>query len=204
MTSLHIAQRSAALRAMFGDALLAGDALTSGGETPIPGVVVRPLTVNRDPRGTLTELLREDWADVFGDDLPFAQAYASVTVPGTARDEDRWHLHRRQTDRFVCLAGRLVVAVADARPESPARGKLLLIDLTAGPDAPAPAVVTIPPGTLHGLVALGETPATLLNFPTRRYDASDEERVAFADAGITVANGTPFSWDLVRGAIGLR
>ncbi len=201
MTSLRTAQRWASLRAVFGDALLAGDALAGGAEPPIPGVVVRPLTVNRDPRGTLTELLRADWAGVFGDDLPFAQLYASVTVPGIARDEDRWHLHRHQTDRFVCLAGRLVVAIADARPDSPAPGKLLLVELAAAADAPAPALVTIPPGTLHGLVALGDTPATLLNLPTRLYDPADEERVAFAEAGIALANGEPFSWDAVRSAL---
>jgi len=202
MTSLRSAQHGAARRALVGDALLAGEALTSGAATPIPGVVVRPLTVNRDPRGTLTELLRADWTEVFGDQLPFAQVYASVTAPGVARDEERWHLHRRQIDRFVCLAGRLVVAVADARADSPARGTLLLIDLAAAGDAPAPAMVTIPPGTLHGLVALGDRPATLLNFPTRLYDATDEERVPLADAGIALANGEPFTWDAVRRALG--
>ncbi len=202
MTSLRGTQRRAALRAAFGDALLTGDALASGEETPIPGVVVRPLAVNRDPRGTLTELLRADWAGVFGEELPFAQVYASVTAPGVARDEDRWHLHRRQTDRFVCLAGRLVVAVADARPESAARGKLLLVELAASGDAPAPAMVTIPPGTLHGIVALGDAPAMLLNFPTRLYDASDEERVDFVETGIALPGGAPFSWDAVRTALG--
>ena len=202
MTSLRTGTRGAALRAILGDTLIAGDAAAAGAETALPGVVVRPLSVNRDPRGTLTELLRADWAGVFGDELPFAQVYASVTASGVARDEDRWHLHRRQTDRFVCLAGRMVVAIADARDDSPTLGQLLLVELVAGEDAPAPAMVAIPPGTLHGIVALGDAPAMLLNFPTRLYDASDEERVPFADAGIAVANGEPFSWDIVRGVLG--
>ena len=202
MTSLQSVQQLAARRAVFGDSLVAGDSLGSGSEPPIPGVAIRPLTVNRDPRGTLTELLRADWPDVFGEGLPFAQVYASVTLPGVARDEDRWHLHRRQTDRFVCVAGRIVVAIADARADSPACGSLLLVDLAAAADAPAPAMVTIPPGTLHGLIALGDAPATLLNFPTRLYDASDEERVPFAEAGVTMGNGTAFSWDGVRVALG--
>ena len=202
MSAPRTPRHRAAASAVFGDALLAVDAVAAEAETSIPGVLVRPLAVNRDPRGTLTELLRADWVGVFGDDLPFAQVYASVTAPGIARDEDRWHLHRRQTDRFVCLAGRMAVAIADARDDSPSLGRLLLVELVAGEDAPAPAMVAIPPGTLHGIVALGDAPAMLLNFPTRLYDASDEERVPFADAGIAVANGDLFSWDIVRAALG--
>ena len=164
----------------------------------IDGVVLRDLRVNRDPRGTLTELLRVDWPDLYGDDLPFAQAYLSVTAPGVARDEDRWHVHQRQTDRFFCVSGRIIVPIADARPDWPSRGRLMLVELAAGPDHPAPLVVTIPPGTLHGLVAVGTTAATLMNFPTRLYDPDDEGRLPFAEAKVTLADGRPFSYDLLR------
>jgi dTDP-4-dehydrorhamnose 3,5-epimerase-like enzyme len=164
----------------------------------LPGVTIRDLTINRDPRGTLTELLRADWPDVFGDALPFAQAYTSTTAPGVARDEDQWHVHRQQTDRFYCLAGRMVVAIADPRPESPMRGQMMLVELAASPDAPSPLVVTIPPGTLHGFVVTSDTPAMLANFPNRLYDPSDEGRVPFSAAGVVLADGTPFAYELVR------
>jgi dTDP-4-dehydrorhamnose 3,5-epimerase-like enzyme len=164
----------------------------------IDGVVIRDLRVNRDLRGTLTELLRRDWPDVYGDELPFAQAYASTTKPGVARDEDRWHVHHHQTDRFYCLSGQLVVAIADPRPESPTRERLVLVELTASADAPAPLVVTIPPGTLHGFVVTGTTPATLVNFPSRLYDPADEGRVPFAEARVVLPDGIPFAYDLVR------
>lgn len=170
---------------------------------PIAGVTLRPLQINRDPRGTLTELLRSDWPVVFGAEMPFAQAYASVTQPGVARDDGRWHVHRLQTDRFVCLAGRIVVPIADGRPDSPTRGRLLLVELGAGDDAPAPLMVTVPPGALHGLIATSATPAMLLNFPTRLYDASDEGRIAFDEAGIEVAPGLPFNYDLLRAYYGV-
>lgn len=168
---------------------------------PIAGVRLRRLATHRDGRGTLTELLREDWPDLFGAGLPFAQAYASVTLPGVARDEGLWHLHRRQTDRFVCLAGRIVVPIADARAGSPTFGRLVLVDLAAAGDAPAPLAVAIPPGALHGLVALGPGPAALLNFPTRRYDPGDEERVPIAGSGVAFAPGHPFSYAAVRDAL---
>jgi dTDP-4-dehydrorhamnose 3,5-epimerase len=164
----------------------------------VAGVKLRALRVNRDPRGTLTELLRADWADVFGEELPFAQAYTSTTGSGVARDEDRWHVHRHQTDRFYCVAGRIVVAIADPRPDSPTRGHLMLVELEAASDAPAPLIVTIPPGTLHGFVVTSPTPATLLNFPSRLYDPGDEGRVPFAEARVVLPEGTPFTYDAVR------
>lgn len=175
--------------------LLVRDAAGSG---RIDGVVVRGLRVNRDPRGTLTELLRADWPDLFGEAMPFAQVYTSTTAPGVARDEDRWHVHRLQTDRFYCLAGRIAVAIADARPASATRGRLVVVELAAGDDAPAPLVVTIPPGTLHGFVVTSRQPATLLNFPTRLYDPSDEGRIPFAEAGVALPDGDPFSYHAVR------
>ena len=175
--------------------LLVRDA--SGGGR-IAGVTVRDLRVNRDPRGTLTELLRADWPDVFGPDMPFAQVYTSTTGPGVARDEDKWHVHRRQTDRFYCVAGRIVVAIADVRADSPTNGTVMLIELAASADAPAPLLATIPPGTLHGFVVTSPGPATLLNFPNRLYDPADEGRTPFAEAGVTLPDGTPFSYERVR------
>ena len=164
----------------------------------IAGVTLRGLRVNRDPRGTLTELLRADWPDVFGEAMPVAQVYTSTTAAGVARDEQQWHVHQHQTDRFYCVAGRIVVAIADPRPDSPTLGAVMLVELGAEVDAPAPLVVTIPPGTLHGFVVTSPGPATLLNFPNRLYDASDEGRIPFAVAGIALPDGTPFSYDLVR------
>lgn len=169
--------------------------VTSGGsEAAIHDVVVRDLITHRDPRGTLTELLRADWPDVFGDAMPFAQVYTSTTSPGVARDIDRWHVHQRQTDRFYCVAGRIVVAIADVRPDSPSNGKLMLVELSAVDDGPAPLMVTIPPRTLHGFVVTSETPATLLNFPNQIYDPEDEGRTHFDDAGVTFPNGEPFDY----------
>lgn len=171
---------------------------------PMPGVRLRALTVNRDPRGTLTELLRADWPDVYGTDSPFAQTYVSVTVPGIARDELQWHVHQHQTDRFVVLSGSIAVAIADARPDSPTQGVLAIVLLTAAPDAPAPFLLTVPPGTLHGLLAVGDQPAVLQNFPTRLWDASDEGRVAILGSGVKFPGGEAFSWESVRQALTVR
>ncbi len=170
---------------------------SADGSSQIDGAVLRGLTTHRDPRGTLTELLRADWDGVYGNDMPFAQVYTSTTAPGVARDVDRWHVHQHQTDRFYCVRGRIVVAIADPREESPTCGNLMLVELAASDDAPAPLLVTIPPRTLHGFVVTSAAPATLLNFPNRLYDPDDEGREPFDEAGVTFADGTPFDYGLV-------
>lgn len=170
----------------------------SGDRAPtILDVTIRDLRTHRDPRGTLTELLRADWTDVFSESMPFAQVYTSTTAPGVARDADTWHVHQNQTDRFYCVAGRIVVAIADVRPDSLSRGKLMLVELGAQEDAPAPLMVTIPSQTLHGFVVTSEQPATLLNFPTQLYDPEDEGRMPFGEAGITFPDGSPFNYAAV-------
>jgi dTDP-4-dehydrorhamnose 3,5-epimerase len=170
---------------------------SGGGLSAIHDVTVRGLTTHRDPRGTLTELLRADWTDVFGEDMPFAQVYTSTTQAGVARDIDKWHVHQHQTDRFYCVAGRIVVAIADPRDDSPSRGSLMLVELAAAEDGPAPLMVTIPPRTLHGFVVTSEQPATLLNFPNRIYDPEDEGRLPFAEANVTFPNGDAFDYRAV-------
>ncbi len=172
--------------------------VTAPGGTPaIHDVVVHALKTNRDPRGTLTELLRADWPDVYGDDMPFQQVYTSTTAPGVARDIDRWHVHQHQTDRFYCMAGRIVVAIADPRESSSSQGRVMLVELAAPDDGPAPLLVTIPPRTLHGFVVTSDGPATLLNFPNRLYDPSDEGRLPFTDAGVGFPDGSPFDYEAV-------
>jgi dTDP-4-dehydrorhamnose 3,5-epimerase len=174
---------------------LVRDATGSG---MISGVVIRELKVNRDPRGTLTELLRRDWSDVFGEDMPFAQSYVSMTMPGIARDEDKWHVHQRQTDRFYCLGGRIVIVIADQRPDSPTKGNLMLVELAASQDAPAPLVVTIPPRTLHGFLVTSTTAATLANFPNQLYDPDDEGRLPFGEAHVAFPDGGAFNYERIR------
>jgi len=165
----------------------------------IDGVVIRRLKVNRDPRGILVETLRTDWTDLYDSaNRPFAQTYFSVTHAGVARDEDRWHLHHHQEDRFVVLSGDLVIAIADPRPDSPTRGALNLFKLGESNGDEGQYEVLVPRETLHGFVVVGEKSATLINYPTRLYNPADELRVPFVEADVRLADGTPFSWDLVR------
>lgn len=143
----------------------------------IVGVVLHKLVIHEDPSGSLVETLRTDWADVYNqDDLKFAMQYMSITPSGVARDEDKWHLHKNQKDRFICVAGKIVTAIFDPRENSPTHGKLNLFLM--GPDkAHEMYMVVIPEETYHGFMVISKVPGYLLNFPTQLYNQDDEGRV---------------------------
>jgi len=165
----------------------------------IADVVARHLRVNRDPRGVLVETLRADWSGCFSkDEWPFAQSYYSVTEAWVARDEDRWHVHEHQSDRFVIPSGDVVLALFDARAGSPTKGKLNLLRIGSGNGDRGQYLVMIPPRVLHGFMVIGPGSALLLNYPTRLYDADDEGRVPFVEIDARVADGRVFTWDVVR------
>lgn len=186
-----------------------GVAATSGAQTLysdpadrgglICDVGVRRLQVNRDPRGILVETLRTDWADCYhAPERAFGQSYYSATEPWVARDEDRWHVHQRQSDRFIVPLGDVVVALYDPREGSSTRGRLNLVRLGGSNGDGGQYLVLIPPRVLHGFVVVSATPALLLNYPTHLWDAADEGRVPFADADARLPDGRAFAWDVVR------
>lgn len=161
----------------------------------IDGVVVRKLKVHKDASGILFETLRNDWNDVYGDiNAPFAMQYLSQTPPGLARDEDEWHVHKHQKDRFICISGRIITAVYDPRKESKTNGKLNLF--TQSPDAEEEMyMVVIPEETYHGFMVISDAPGMLLNFPTQLYSGEDEGRVKHAGE---------LKWQDVRNDFGIK
>ncbi|OGD86211.1 hypothetical protein A2Z23_01975 [Candidatus Curtissbacteria bacterium RBG_16_39_7] len=171
-------------------------------ENLIDGVVMHRLKVNRDDRGTLVEALKSDWKDIFDPKLlPFAMQYYSITKPGVARDEDLWHFHQKQEDRFVTILGSTIVAVYDARKNSKTHGVLNLFRQGEENGDEGQYMLLIPIGTYHGFLAYGTKDAVLLNFPTRLYDPSDEGRILHEVASVKLADDRPFSWQIVRDSL---
>lgn len=143
----------------------------------IDGVVLRKLIVHKDASGSLVETLRSDWPDVYNlKDLNFAMQYMSTTPPGVARDEDKWHVHKNQKDRFICVSGRIVTAIFDPRENSKTRGKLNLFVMSPEKEEEMYMVV-IPEETYHSFMVISKVPGYLLNFPTQLYNQNDEGRV---------------------------
>ncbi|HYI22075.1 MAG TPA: dTDP-4-dehydrorhamnose 3,5-epimerase family protein [Candidatus Limnocylindrales bacterium] len=140
--------------------------------TPIEGVLTRAVAFNSDGRGAFGELWRESWTAGLG--LHFTQANLSLSDAGVLRG---LHFHERQTDLWVVLEGRALVALVDLRPML-SGGDLVqppsqTIELTSGD------TVVIPTGVAHGFLAL--EPVRLLYLVTNEYDGTDEHGFAWSD-----------------------
>lgn len=169
-------------------------------ENVIQDVKILNLKVNRDKRGLLIENLKSTWKEFYNKNLPFGQNYCSITNPGFARDEDLWHQHPSQTDRFVVVKGNAIFALSDGRQNSPTKDLLNLFLMGEKNGDDNQYLLTIPPGVLHGFCTVGNQPCYLLGFPTLVYNPKEEGRVPFVKAGVTFADGTPFSWASIRKA----
>lgn len=161
----------------------------------IEDVLMHPLKVNRDESGILVETLRTDWGEIYGVGREFKMQYFSVTESGIARDERVWHYHPQQEDRFLVAQGEIITAVADNRRNSKTFGILNLFHMQADLN---PYILLIPKGTLHGFLVVSRSPAVLLNFPTRLYNLSEEQRLPYEEAQIKQSGGSLFSWNQVR------
>jgi len=161
----------------------------------IKDIIMHPLKINKDASGVLVETLRSDWGNIYGKGREFAMQYYSITESGIARDEDVWHYHLTQEDRFLVVQGEIVVAIADNRRESLTNGMVNLFYMQAHKN---PYILLIPKSTLHGFLVVSKVPAILLNFPTRIYNPQDEKRMNYSEAKVKFPNGVLFSWELIR------
>lgn len=154
-----------------------------------------PLKINKDASGLLVETLRTDWQEIYGPNREFAMQYYSVTDSGVARDEDTWHYHKIQEDRFLVAQGVIITAIADSRKGSSTNGLLNLFYMEAHTN---PYILLIPKKTLHGFMAVSKPSAMLLNYPTALYNPKDEVRIPYSEVNIKMSNGSLFSWDSIR------
>ena len=130
----------------------------------IHDVQVKPLKIIPDDRGKLMEMLRCDdpMFEVFG------QVYFTTAHPGVIK---AWHHHMKQSDNFVCVAGRAKVALYDARPDSPTFKETneFYISLEE------PKLIHIPIGVYHGFKCVSKTECMIINVITRAYNHKDPD-----------------------------
>jgi dTDP-4-dehydrorhamnose 3,5-epimerase len=132
----------------------------------LEGVVVAAGVVHVDHRGTLMEAINFD--DPFWEE-PVVYAYAFTVAPGRIKG---WGMHRRQTDRYAALAGKLRVVLYDGRPASPTFQRFAEFHFADE----SPGFLRIPPGVWHADQNIGDAPCRLINFPTRAYDRDDPDK----------------------------
>ena len=140
----------------------------------MPGVKVVRLKPHGDARGRFIETFRQEW---FPGRPTMLQSNRSDSEPGVLRG---LHYHLRQADYWYVPAGRILVALADLRAGSSARGAVSTFEIGDGHDLG----VYIPPGVAHGYLAL--TRVTMTYLVDRYYDPNDELGVAWDDPDLAL------------------
>ncbi|MCA1712661.1 MAG: dTDP-4-dehydrorhamnose 3,5-epimerase [Actinobacteria bacterium] len=122
--------------------------------TRIDGLVLITMKQVTDARGTVREFYRQSsWREAGLPDLgPWQQVNLTETEPGALRG-----LHGEAMHKLVAIAaGQAFGAYVDARPDSPTRGVVETVRLTAGQQ------VLVPRGVCNGFQSLGDTPTQYL------------------------------------------
>ena len=117
--------------------------------------------MNRDRRGSFTELFREDWA------VPFSPAQWNVATshPRVLRG---MHIHWRHRDWVVVVHGRSTMALIDLRRGSATEGMRTAFEMRAD-DLHA---LIIPPGVGHAFYF--PELSTFIAGASHRWDTEDE------------------------------
>lgn len=149
----------------------------------IDGVKIKELKVIADDRGLLMEILRND-DEIFE---KFGQVYLTVVKRGVAKG---WHYHKIQNDHFICVGGKALVVLYDARDGSPTKGEVTEFILSEPGLDGQHIVLKIPVGVFHGFTAIDCEQAKIINLPTEMYNRKepDEYRCAWNSPEV------PYTW----------
>lgn len=131
----------------------------------IHGVVVHEVRNIVTQNGLATEVFRTDWQP---EAPPVAQTLFVTLRPGAISG---WHLHRRQLDRIFVVHGTIRLVLFDGRADSVTYRKVDVLHL----DRARPCMVTVPNDVWHAIQALGNEPASFINFFSQLYDHSDPD-----------------------------
>lgn len=136
----------------------------------IKGVRLKELTVHKDERGALFEILRSDWPEF----KKFGQAYITVCKRGWVKG---WHYHKIQTDNFCVVKGKAKIVLIDSAKKEFMEFKL---------SDEKPAVLSIPPKVIHGFECISKGECWIMNIPTEiyKYKKPDEYRILLNDSSI--------------------
>ena len=117
---------------------------------------ITPLNVNKDERGILIELWRNDTHKELNHSSPM-MSYVSNTLPGVVRGP---HEHKWQTDYFFFYQGKLELHLWNKD------GSVHEIHEVG---AENPVMVKVPPGVIHAYKNVGDTAVDIVNMPDKLY-----------------------------------
>ena len=145
----------------------------------IEGVRVVPRNRIPDERGTVLHMLKSTDPEFLG----FGEIYFSTVYPGVVKG---WHRHVEMTLSYICIYGRIKLALYDDREGSSTRGELM--ERFLGPDDFS--LVQIPPGVWNGFKGMGTEAAIVANCCTHPHDPSRSTRLD------PFENDIPYDWDV--------
>lgn len=150
------------------------------------GVKVFDLKISPDERGFFSEILRQDWKEILGDEW-IAQANLSYSYPGMIR---AWHRHLRgQVDYFIVVRGAMRICAYDDKRKQ--LDEIIVSEHKL-------QLVRIPGFYWHGTKTVGNKPSVTVYFVTRLYDykTPDEERKPWNDPTIIdPKTGGSYDWN---------
>ena len=145
----------------------------------VRGALIVVPEVFRDARGYFKETYSRDRYRDAGIADEFVQDNLSLSRAGTLRG---LHGDPRMAKLVQVLAGQAYDVVVDARPQSPTYGRWQGVRLRGSEHAQ----LYIPPGCLHGFLALADD--TLLSYKqSTAYDPNAEFAVAWDDPDLAIA-----------------
>jgi dTDP-4-dehydrorhamnose 3,5-epimerase len=131
----------------------------------IEGVRVKKLKVIPDERGRLMEILRVSETNIQPQQIYLTTAYENVV-----KDKECFHMHKKQTDFFCCIKGRMKLVLVDARDDSGTKGEINEFEIGEENFC----LVIIPKRVLHAFKSLkGE--AFVVNCIDREYNKGDPD-----------------------------
>ena len=131
----------------------------------IDGAEVKNLKFISDERGRLMEILRVSQAK-----MQPRQVYLTTAYENIAKDKNAFHMHKKQTDCFCCIKGKIKLVLVDTREGSRTKGEINEFDI--GEDNPC--LVTIPKKVLHAFKSLrGES--FMINCIDQEYNRNDPD-----------------------------
>ena len=131
----------------------------------IDGVKLKPVNNIVTRNGLTTEFFRDEWS------LWDGSPRQMIHVTFRAHAISAWHCHQFQTDNIFVTDGSLRLVLYDARPESPTRGKLSVLNLGRA----SPMLVVLPPNIWHGIQNLENATSGMINFFDRPYVYEDPD-----------------------------
>jgi dTDP-4-dehydrorhamnose 3,5-epimerase-like enzyme len=141
-------------------------------------VTIYDLITHIDDRGYLTQVYDREVFKIPNDNemVPIGNIYVTNVLNGVTK---AWHCHSNQTDRMVCISGRVLLGLVETKDDTVEDCASLILDAHVNPK-----IVIISPGIWHGFMGLSDN-NLVLNCTDRVYNpaAPDEIRAPYTSFG---------------------